>query len=127
MNRSDDFRRTVRTGVRAGRRTLVVHTATAPEGSPPAPQVGFVVSKAVGNAVTRNRVKRVLRHAVRAELDSTPGGTRFVIRALPPAATSPELAADLASAWRQGLRRLTGAEGSGAPAGRLATVGSTGT
>lgn len=105
MNRSDDFRTTVRKGVRAGRRTLVVH-ATPPDGTDTAPQVGFVVSRAVGNAVTRNRVKRVLRHSVRTQLADTPAGTSLVVRALPPAATAPDLAADLESAWRQGLRRL---------------------
>ena len=35
--------------------------------------VGFVVSKAVGPAVVRNRVKRRLRPAVRARLDDLPG------------------------------------------------------
>ena len=104
MKRSDDFRSTVRAGVRAGRRTLVVHAAAATEPAPP--QVGLVVSRAVGNAVTRNRVKRILRHSARSQLPTTPKGTRVVVRALPPAADSPDLAADLDSAWRQGLRRL---------------------
>jgi ribonuclease P protein component len=47
---------------------------------------GFVVSKAVGNAVTRNRVKRQLRHLVAGELAHTPIGVAVVVRALPPAA-----------------------------------------
>lgn len=106
MNRSDDFRSTVRGGVRAGRRTLVVHVAAGSTTDRKAPNVGFVVSKAVGNAVTRNRVKRVLRHRVRTHLPQTPTGTSVVVRALPPAATAADLAADLDSAWRQGLRRL---------------------
>lgn len=124
MNRSDDFRSTVRKGVRAGHRTLVVHAAASVDEAHSAPQVGFVVSKAVGNAVTRNRVKRVLRHSVRAQLSATPAGTRLVVRALPPAATAPDLAADLDSAWRKGLRRLAQ---NGRPGSRLGTPGSMGT
>ena len=73
-------------------------------------QVGFVVSKAVGNAVTRNRVKRRLRHLVSAQLPSTPGGVQLVVRALPAAATEPGLvAADLESGWRLALSRLVSA------------------
>ncbi len=69
------------------------------------PRVGFVVSKAVGNAVVRNRVKRRLRHLV-ATLDA-PAGARVVVRALPPAATNPNLADDLRFAWDKALRRVT--------------------
>lgn len=50
-----------------------------------APRVGFVVSKAVGNAVTRNRVKRRLRSIVHARLDVLRSGL-YVVRALPQAA-----------------------------------------
>lgn len=50
------------------------------------PTAGFVVSKAVGGAVVRNRVKRRLRHLVAARLVRLPGGARLVVRALPPAA-----------------------------------------
>lgn len=48
-------------------------------------RVGFVVSKAVGDAVTRNRVKRILRHAVAARLAALGDGQDIVIRALPAA------------------------------------------
>jgi ribonuclease P protein component len=49
---------------------------------PPA-RAGFVVSRAVGNAVTRNRVRRRLRHLVRERLDQMPAGSTVVVRALP--------------------------------------------
>jgi ribonuclease P protein component len=57
-----------------------------------------VVSKAVGNAVIRNRVQRRLRHLAREQLAALPGSGVLVVRALPPAASasSEELGADLA-------------------------------
>jgi ribonuclease P protein component len=65
-------------------------------GSDPA-RVGFVVSKAVGPAVIRNRVKRRLRHLARESVTDLPGSAVLVVRALPAAATAEyaELAADL--------------------------------
>jgi ribonuclease P protein component len=83
MHRSTDFRRAMRGGVRASTSTLVVHAVTA-NGSQPA-TVGFVVSKKVGNAVTRNQVKRRLRHAVRPHLGQL-GHLLVVLRARPAAA-----------------------------------------
>lgn len=105
MRRSDDFREAVRTGVRTGRPTLVVHAVTSDTEDDV--RVGFVVSKAVGNAVTRNRVKRRLRHLSLQEMPRTPAGTRIVVRALPRAALTPhELAGDLDRAWGKALSRL---------------------
>ncbi|QCC78543.1 ribonuclease P protein component [Nocardioides daphniae] len=49
-------------------------------------QVGFVVSKAVGNAVVRNRVQRRLRHLTREHLQELPGRGVLVVRANPAAA-----------------------------------------
>jgi ribonuclease P protein component len=103
MRRSEDFRRTVRGGVRVGRPTLVVHAA----GDADVTRVGFVVGKTVGNAVTRNRVRRRLRHLAATQLASTPSSVSVVVRALPRAATAPdEVPTDLASAWPQALDRL---------------------
>ena len=71
-------------------------------------QVGFVVGKNVGNAVTRNRVRRRLRHLAAVELSRTPDPVNVVVRALPRAATAPdEVPIDFASAWPQALARLT--------------------
>ncbi len=67
-------------------------------------RAGFVVSKAVGGAVTRNRVKRRLRHMVAAQLASGTSGVDVVVRALPAAATAPQrLAVDFDSAWQAGV------------------------
>lgn len=110
---ADAFGRAVRSGARAGRPTLVVHLLT-PSGAggddaapPPRPAAaGFVVSRAVGGAVVRNRVRRRLRHLVADRLDDLPLGTELVVRALPPAAaaTSPDLADDLDAALRRARR-----------------------
>ena len=126
MRRSEDFRRTVRGGVRVGRPTLVLHAVYAARGTTALDprrarkgtreratadagpsQIGFVVGKTVGNAVTRNRVRRRLRHLAAAQLAVTPEPVSVVVRALPRAATAPdELPADFAAAWPQALARL---------------------
>lgn len=56
-----------------------------------------MVSKAVGNAVVRNQVKRRLRHAAAERLDRLVPGSLLVIRAQPSAATAryQELEADV--------------------------------
>jgi ribonuclease P protein component len=70
--------------------------------------VGFVVSKAVGGAVVRNRVKRRLRHLAAAALVSTPQAHDVVVRALPSAASAPSrVEGDLTSAWAQVVHRLS--------------------
>lgn len=51
-----------------------------------AARVGIIVSKAVGNAVLRNRTKRRLREIMRARLRELSTGEMLVIRALPQAA-----------------------------------------
>ena len=70
------------------------------------PRVGFVVSKAVGGSVVRNRVRRRLRHLVRAHLPALPPGAELVVRALPPAAAldSSELGTELARCLERVLR-----------------------
>ena len=82
-----------------------------PASGPTSPQVGFVVSRAVGNAVVRNRVRRRLRHLVRdrlAELSVLPGGAVLVVRALPDAAGASydELRGDLARCLERVLPRV---------------------
>ena len=66
-----------------------------------------MVGKTVGNAVTRNRVRRRLRHLAAAELARTSAPVSVVVRALPRAATAPdELPVDFAAAWPQAMARL---------------------
>jgi len=63
------------------------------------------VSKAVGGAVVRNRVKRRLRHLVAAEFGRLETPIDLVVRALPPAVEG-DLAGDFGSALNQCLRKL---------------------
>jgi ribonuclease P protein component len=102
MRDSEDFTVAVRRGSSAGSPSLVAHVY--PDSSrEAAPLVGFVVSKAVGVAVERNRVKRRLRHLMRDHLSRLPIGSRVVVRALPAATglSSGVLAADLLSALQR--------------------------
>ncbi|WP_019633681.1 ribonuclease P protein component [Actinomadura atramentaria] len=99
MRRRDEFTVVVRRGRRAGRPTLVVHLLER-SGTPDPPLVGFIVARAVGNAVVRNSVRRRLRHLMRAHAHEFPPGSLLVVRANPAAgpARPDELAADLESA-----------------------------
>lgn len=102
LRRTGQFRDTMRQGVRCGRTRLVIH-ARKTDQLPS--RAGFIVSKAVGTAVTRNRVKRQLRHLTAAVLGSTPFPVDVVVRALPAAATG-GLAQDFGVAWKSCLDRL---------------------
>ena len=89
--------------MRAGSRTLMVHVHYREDPIiQGGPRFGLVVSKQVGNAVTRHAVSRKLRHVVveRELVDKLERSFDVVIRALPPAAaaTSDELARDLEKA-----------------------------
>lgn len=77
-----------------------------PDGVRPEPaRVGFVVNKAVGNAVLRNRVHRRLRAVLAQRLPELPDGSLIVVRALPSSASASydELVADVDGA----LKRLS--------------------
>jgi ribonuclease P protein component len=105
MRRRDEFASTIRTGRRGSSAAVVVHTTR----SAPQAAVGFIVSRSVGGAVVRNRVRRRLRHLVAARLPELPRDAALVVRALPAAAAaSPaQLGADLDRALqRSGLEEL---------------------
>ncbi|MER7394438.1 ribonuclease P protein component [Streptomyces sp. NPDC000151] len=123
LRRREDFAAAVRQGRRAGRPLLVVHLrsgATDPHAAGemvPPTRAGFVVSKAIGNAVVRNKVQRRLRHLVRDRLDRLPAGSLVVVRALPGAgdAEYDALARDLDAALQRLLRTPGRDPGGGAP------------
>ena len=100
LRRSSDFTATFRGGRRAGRGTVVVHLLIDEPAQAATARAGFVVSKAVGNAVVRNKVRRRLRHLVRPRLTDLPAGSSLVVRALPAAASASyeQLSSDLHTA-----------------------------
>jgi ribonuclease P protein component len=100
LRRGDDFAAAIRGGRRAGRGTAVVHLLLEEPALASVARAGFVVSKAVGNAVVRNKVRRRLRHLVKPLLTDLPSGSMLVVRALPAAAGASftTLGADLTGA-----------------------------
>jgi ribonuclease P protein component len=96
-------------GARAGSTTVVVHANLADARAGLPPRVGFVVSKAVGGAVVRNRTKRRLRALMAARLEQLPTGTDLVVRANPVAAqaNSRQLGGDLDRALARLVPKLS--------------------
>ncbi|MGH1564373.1 ribonuclease P protein component [Mumia sp. DW29H23] len=115
LRTSDDIRTTIRRGRRAGSRTVLAHARFGARRPEEPVRVAFVVGKQVGNAVTRNTVKRRLRALVASRLPDIPGGTDLVIRALPASARTPsvELGSDVDHAIGR-LVRSQPTSGSGA-------------
>lgn len=87
------FSDTQRSGSRFGNRNVVVSANIRPVIGDD-PRAGFIVSKAVGNAVTRNVVKRRLRAIVTELFDRdfgievADGSIDLVVRALPASASA---------------------------------------
>jgi ribonuclease P protein component len=69
------------------------------------PRVAYAVGRSVGNAVTRNNVRRKLRAATRMNVDVLERGSGYLVRANSGAITTPT--AELASTMRAILRQLS--------------------
>ena len=78
--RPEDFRAAVRRGQRRAIPEAVVYRL-AREGEPL--RFGFIISRAVGGAVERNRLRRRLRAIGREIVDGGHSGEDVVVRALP--------------------------------------------
>jgi len=83
LSRSAEFERAYRQGRSHGNRHLIVYAF--PRGGDDAARLGVSVSRKVGGAVDRNRVKRLLREAFDAEAAAVPAGHDVVVVARPSA------------------------------------------
>ena len=81
LSRSADFDRVLRNGRSHAGRELVLYVF--PRGGEEPPRLGLSVSRKVGGAVERNRVKRLLREAFAQECERLPVGTDAVVIARP--------------------------------------------
>jgi ribonuclease P protein component len=78
LSRSAEFERVYRQGRSTANRHLVLYTFPNP--SAERPRLGLSVSRKVGGAVERNRIKRLLREAfARAEEELSPGQDVVVV------------------------------------------------
>ncbi|MRH28338.1 ribonuclease P protein component [Microbacterium sp. SYP-A9085] len=84
LTRGADYKTVVRRGVRCAGPHTVTYVVTS--GQQRAPRFGFIVSKQVGTAVTRNTVRRRLKALCAEGLPHVRSGVDVVIRALPGAA-----------------------------------------
>jgi ribonuclease P protein component len=81
LSRSADFERVYRQGRSQANRYLVLYAF--PRGGEEDPRLGLSVSRKVGGAVERNRVKRLLREAFTARSETLPAGHDVVVVARP--------------------------------------------
>ena len=78
LSRSRDFQAVYRHGRAVSSRVLVLYAFPREEETGPA-RLGIAVPKQVGNAVTRNRIKRRLREGWRAVAAELPAGRDYVL------------------------------------------------
>ena len=120
LSRSAEFERVYRQGRSKANRFLVLYAfpRTQDDDSGDAeqdgPRLGLSVSRRVGGAVERSRVKRVLREAFWAEAERLPAGSDYVVVARPEALALADR--DGTAGMRAALAELVDGLG-GAPAG----------
>jgi len=98
LSRSAEFDRIFRQGRSHGNRFLVLYAFPRAGAEPP--RLGLSVSRKVGGAVDRNRVKRLVREAFWARMDGREVGHDVVVVARPAARELAE---------REGLAGIVGA------------------
>lgn len=79
LSRSAEFERVYRQGRSKGNRFLVLYAFPREVPADDAPRLGLSVSRRVGGAVERSRVKRTLREAFWQEAERLPAGSDYVV------------------------------------------------
>jgi ribonuclease P protein component len=79
LSRSRDFDAVYRHGRSVSTRFLVLYWFAREDGADGGVRIGLAVPKAVGTAVTRNKIKRRLREAFRARLPELPQDQDYVL------------------------------------------------
>jgi ribonuclease P protein component len=114
LSRSADFDAVYRRGRSASSRHLVVYAFARDPGAVAAePRIGLTVSRKVGGAVERNRVKRLLREAAARIAPGLAADVDLVIVARPGLA---EALAEERLDWLEAELRELAARASGSPA-----------
>ncbi len=83
LSRSGDFKRVYKEGSSKATRHLVLYSFDRAEREPEEIRLGVSASKKVGDAVSRNRVKRVLKEAFWMRVDRETAEQDFVLVARP--------------------------------------------
>jgi ribonuclease P protein component len=83
LRKKRDFELVFKSGVVSRSRNLVLHARPNELGFH---RLGLSVGKKMGKAVTRNRIKRLLREAVRRTMEEAPSNYDFVLVAKKPSA-----------------------------------------
>lgn len=96
VKRGEDYRRIVRTGYRVGGKYTLVHAVllsvqkTQPNVSrETSARFGFIITKSVGKAVTRNLIRRRMQGICLEAVQNGFTGAEVVFRVFPQAATVP--------------------------------------
>jgi ribonuclease P protein component len=85
LSRSAEFERVYRQGRSKANRYLVLYEFPREDGADEGARLGLSVSRRVGGAVDRTRVKRILREAFWQQADRLPAGADYVVVARPEA------------------------------------------
>jgi ribonuclease P protein component len=83
LSRSRDFDAVYRQGRSVSTRSVTLHWFAREDDADGPPRLGLAVPRAVGTAVTRNRVKRQLRTVWSELADDVPPGRDYVLVARP--------------------------------------------
>jgi ribonuclease P protein component len=101
LKRQNDFRRVYDARCSVANAHLVCYAAANPDTPGTGSRIGMAVSTRLGNAVVRNRYKRLIREAFRLEQHELPAGFDYIF--IPRSATGPATLEE----YRQSVRDLT--------------------